>query len=53
MIGAHWFTDIAVGSLTAVLIGAPWVLMTSLSDNVIALFERNLPNLTKQNRRNK
>jgi membrane-associated phospholipid phosphatase len=23
MIGAHWFTDIAVGSLTAVLIGAP------------------------------
>ena len=47
MIGAHWFTDIAVGSLTAVLIGAPWVLMTSLSDNMIALFERNLPNLTK------
>ena len=47
MIGAHWFTDIAVGSLTAVLIGAPWVLMTSLSDKVVALFERNLPNLTK------
>ncbi len=23
MIGAHWFSDIAVGSLTAVLIGAP------------------------------
>ena len=43
MIGAHWFTDIAVGSLTAVLIGAPWVLMTPLSDNVIALFERYLP----------
>ena len=43
MIGAHWFTDIAVGSLTAVLIGAPWVLMTPLSDKVITLFERYLP----------
>lgn len=47
MIGAHWFTDIAVGSLTAVLIGVPWVLMTPLSDNVIGLFERNLPHLSK------
>ncbi len=36
MIGAHWFSDIAVGSLTAVLIGAPRVLMTPLSDKLIA-----------------
>ena len=43
MIGAHWFTDIAVGSLSAVLIGAPWVLMTSLSDKAIAWFDRSLP----------
>lgn len=43
MIGAHWFSDIAVGSLTAVLIGAPWVLMTPLSDKLIALFDRSLP----------
>ena len=43
MIGAHWFTDIAVGSLSAVLIGAPWVLMTSLSDKLIAWFDRSLP----------
>lgn len=43
MIGAHWFTDIAVGSLSAVLIGAPWVLMTSLSDKTIAWFDRSLP----------
>lgn len=43
MIGAHWFTDIAVGSLTAVLIGIPWVLMTPLSDKIIALFEQYLP----------
>ncbi|WP_137849399.1 phosphatase PAP2 family protein [Enterobacter sp. 2VL] len=43
MIGAHWFTDIAVGSLTAVLIGVPWCLMTPLSDRLIALFDRYLP----------
>jgi membrane-associated phospholipid phosphatase len=43
MIGAHWFTDIAVGSLTAVLIGIPWVLMTPLSDILIAWFDRSLP----------
>ena len=43
MIGAHWFSDIAVGSLTAVLIGAPWVLMTPLSDKLIAFFDRYLP----------
>ncbi len=40
-LAAHWFTDIAIGSLTAVLIGVPWVLMTPLSDRVIGLFERN------------
>lgn len=44
MIGAHWFSDIAVGSLSAVLIGLPWFLLTPLSDNVISLFDRYLPN---------
>ncbi|MGL5699956.1 MAG: hypothetical protein ACRCYL_12075, partial [Kluyvera sp.] len=29
--------------LTAVLIGAPWVLLTPLSDKAIALFDRYLP----------
>lgn len=43
MIGAHWLTDIVVGSLSAVLIGLPWVLMTPLSDRLIALFDRYLP----------
>jgi membrane-associated phospholipid phosphatase len=43
MIGAHWFTDIAVGSLTAVLIGMSWILLTPLSDKIIALFDRHLP----------
>ncbi len=35
MIGAHWFSDIAVGSLTAVLIGAPGI-DDPLSDKLIA-----------------
>lgn len=47
MIGAHWFTDIAVGSLTSVLIGVPWVLLTPLSDKAIRIFEYNLPKLSK------
>ena len=48
MIGAHWLTDIAVGSLTAVLIGLPWVLMTPLSDRVIGILIAIFPvNLNK------
>jgi hypothetical protein len=38
------FSDIAVGSLTAVLIGAPWVLMTPLSDKLIAFFDPLIDN---------
>ncbi len=47
MIGAHWFTDIVVGSLTVILIGPRW-LMTLLSDRAIALFENYLPGGNKQ-----
>ncbi|MDF7680722.1 phosphatase PAP2 family protein [Enterobacteriaceae bacterium ESL0689] len=43
MIGAHWFTDIIVGSLSAILIGAPWILLTSLSDKLIAWFNHIIP----------
>lgn len=43
MIGAHWFTDIAVGSLSVALIGLPWCLMTPFSDKIIAAFARYLP----------
>lgn len=43
IIGAHWFTDIAVGSFTVALIGLPWWLMTSLSDRLISLFDNYLP----------
>lgn len=43
MAGAHWFSDIAVGSLSAVLIGMPWILLTPLSDRSIRLADRHLP----------
>lgn len=48
MIGAHWLTDIIIGSLSAVLIGVPWCLMTPLSDRLIALFDRYLPGKMQQ-----
>ncbi|WP_183268932.1 hypothetical protein [Enterobacter roggenkampii] len=48
MIGAHWFTDIAVGSLSVALIALPWCLMTPLSDRIITLFDRYLPGKAQQ-----
>jgi membrane-associated phospholipid phosphatase len=48
MIGAHWFTDIAVGSLSVALIALPWCLMTPLSDWIIKLFDRYLPRRMQQ-----
>ncbi|MEJ4044895.1 phosphatase PAP2 family protein [Erwinia sp. SLM-02] len=43
MIGAHWFTDIAVGSLSIVLVGMSWWLMTPASDYLVNWLYRNLP----------
>ncbi|WEF09722.1 phosphatase PAP2 family protein [Pectobacterium actinidiae] len=43
MIGAHWFTDIAVGSLSVVLVGLSWWLLTPASDAAIAVLNRLLP----------
>ncbi|MEB6335348.1 phosphatase PAP2 family protein [Serratia rhizosphaerae] len=43
MIGAHWFTDIAVGSLSVVLVGASWWLMTPACDALIDGLNRLLP----------
>ncbi|VEI20356.1 Inner membrane protein yeiU [Serratia plymuthica] len=43
MIGAHWFTDIAVGSLSVVLVGTSWCLMTPLSDRLIDGLDLMLP----------
>ena len=43
MSGAHWFTDVAVGSISIVLVVLSWVLLTPLSDKVIAWLEPKLP----------
>ncbi|CNL08280.1 phosphatase PAP2 family protein [Yersinia aldovae] len=48
MIGAHWFTDIAVGSLSVVLVGISWVLLTPLSDKIIDAIDQRLPDPTHQ-----
>ncbi|CNH67220.1 undecaprenyl pyrophosphate phosphatase [Yersinia aldovae] len=48
MIGAHWFTDIAVGSLSVVLVGISWVLLTPLSDKIINVIDQRLPDSTRQ-----
>ncbi|MBJ7220450.1 MULTISPECIES: phosphatase PAP2 family protein [unclassified Brenneria] len=43
MIGAHWFSDIAVGSLSVVLVGLSWWLLTPASDALINLLQCCLP----------
>jgi membrane-associated phospholipid phosphatase len=43
MIGAHWFTDIMVGSLSVVLVGASWWLMTPASDFLVNWLDKKLP----------
>lgn len=43
MIGAHWFTDIAVGSMSIVLVGLSWILLTPISDWVANWLFNTLP----------
>ncbi|WP_380179322.1 phosphatase PAP2 family protein [Kalamiella sp. sgz302252] len=43
MIGAHWFTDVAVGSLSVVLVGMSWWLITPGSDWLVNALYRYLP----------
>ena len=43
MIGAHWFTDVVVGSLSVVLVGMSWCLLTPLSDWLVNVLYRHLP----------
>ncbi len=43
MAGAHWFTDIAVGSLSVVLVGMSWCLLTSFSDRLVNGIAAKLP----------
>ncbi|TNV19805.1 phosphatase PAP2 family protein [Buttiauxella sp. B2] len=47
MIGAHWFTDIFVGSLSIVLVCLPWALLTPLSNGLINLLDRYLPRIKR------
>ena len=41
--GAHWFTDIAIGSLSVVLIVMPAILLTPFSDRAIDFLMRFVP----------
>ncbi|PWM79839.1 MAG: hypothetical protein DBY32_02995 [Phascolarctobacterium sp.] len=41
--GAHWFTDIAVGSVASALIILSWILLTPFADKVIGFLEKRLP----------
>jgi len=43
MIGAHWFTDVVVGSLSMVLVGMSWCLLTPISDYLVNALYRHLP----------
>ncbi len=43
MSGAHWFTDIAVGSLSVVLVGLSWILLSPFADRVTGLLEKYVP----------
>jgi len=43
MAGAHWFTDVAVGSLSVVLVGLSWWLITPASDWLVNWLYRTLP----------
>ncbi|CAK7037346.1 MAG: Lipid A 1-diphosphate synthase [Desulfovibrio sp.] len=41
--GAHWFSDIYMGSLAIVCMILGWILLTPVSDKLAAFFERFLP----------
>lgn len=47
IIGAHWFTDIIVGSLSVVLVVMSWWLMTPASDALIQWLDDKLPGRKK------
>jgi membrane-associated phospholipid phosphatase len=47
MAGAHWFSDIAVGSLSVALVGLSWWLLTPASDYLVNWFYHKLPGKNK------
>lgn len=42
MAGAHWFTDIAVGSFSIALVGVSWAVLTPLSDNMVKWLDKKI-----------
>lgn len=45
MVGAHWFTDIYVGSLSIACVGLSWCLLTPLCDSLIDALNRAVPKI--------
>ncbi|MCC8194611.1 MAG: phosphatase PAP2 family protein [Deltaproteobacteria bacterium] len=43
MAGAHWFSDVYMGSLSIACMVVSWILLTPASDRVAALLERLMP----------
>ena len=41
--GAHWFTDVVVGSTSTNLLLTSWILLTPASDKVVSWLEKTLP----------
>lgn len=52
MSGAHWLTDVVVGSGSICSIVLSWMLLTPASDRIIALFDRYLPHQDKAKTKN-
>lgn len=47
MVGAHWFSDVYLGSLSIALIALPWVLCTPLARTTASRMERSLARLNQ------
>ena len=43
MAGAHWFTDVAVGSVASVLIVLSWIILTPAADRFICWLKSRVP----------
>ncbi|GAA0336933.1 phosphatase PAP2 family protein [Morganella psychrotolerans] len=46
MAGAHWFTDVIVGSLSLTLISMSWLLLTPLSDLCVNFLVQRMPRIS-------
>lgn len=46
MAGAHWFTDVIIGSLSLTLISMSWLLLTPLSDLCVNFLVQRMPRIS-------